>query len=142
MLRKTTWMPFLLIGNFIVLLSACGEVDYAVKGDYIYINATKYVIEIDNYQLRPKDTFTIKTNGMGEKDITHVMYIVPWELSGLVIFDGLKCSKMYRGDNGEGIMNLRSYEHKKIENRYYQFTYTFTEKDYLKATPCKTPKVK
>lgn len=142
MQRNTTWMNFLLIGNFIVLLSACKDIDYVVKGDYIYINSTKHVVDIDNYGLSPRDTFIIKTNGMGEKDITHMNYIVPSELSGLVIFDGLKCSKMYRGDNGQGIMNLRSYEHKKIEARHYQFTYTFTEKDYLKAKPCKTPKVK
>ena len=146
MIRNKTSMLFLLFGISIILFvnNGCTKTDYQVKAKWIYINETGHNITYypdywSNFNVKPHDTTFYYQDSDGSKDIKVDDYVSP--VNALVVYyDNIKCDTLNRGnkpDLGDGPLNMANYSSKKLDDRYYEFTYRFTEKDFLEAKDCK-----
>ncbi len=142
--QKITWMHCLIFGISIFILlsfSKCGDVDYRVRADFIYINETVHTIEIISekpFTLPPNSDYVIKIDSDGGKNISADSYVPPFS-DGIVIYDDIKCDTLASGailGQGEGPAGIQNYQSKKISDRYYEFTYRFTEDHFLLAEEC------
>ncbi len=141
---KITWMPYLIIGtSIILLLNSCtsGETEYIVKANYIYINNTNHIIEVLNSKtINPNETLQITFEGEGEKNTTETNYVPPFESGSVIKYNTSKCYIIKPNGlgfgRGEGPAGIQNYEWRKISERYYEFTYHFTEVEYNKAENC------
>lgn len=145
MKMKIIWMPYIIIGtSIILLLNSCtlGETEYIVKANYIYINDTNRTIQlISSETINPKETFKITIKGDGGKNVTATSYVPPYPFreGSIIKYDNIKCEFLDSGlkaGKGEGPAGIQNYEWKKISERYYEFTYHFTEAEYNQAENC------
>ncbi|AWG21745.1 hypothetical protein FFWV33_09430 [Flavobacterium faecale] len=140
-------MRYLFFGVFSIFILtiniACTEdSEYIVKADFIYFNDTNYVIElISSAKINPNSSLKISFEGEGSKTTDHNSYVPPYPFGdGTVIkYDDIKCDFLNPGTKagrGEGPSGIQNYEFKKISERYYEFTFRFTEADFEQAENC------
>ncbi len=58
----------------------------------------------------------------------------------IVFYDNIKCDTFKIGLNSnlyDGPLGMANYESKKLGTNNFEFTYRFTEEDYLNALDCK-----
>ena len=139
MLQKKTWMLYLLFGSSIILLlslSSC-ETDYEVKSKWIYINDTEYSIEYSpseiwgEFKIAANDSTIYMESALGPESVAPEDYLPPINAEK-VIFSKDQC-------NYELALKLRdisSYTPKKIGDRYYEFTFRFTEEAAKESSAC------
>lgn len=126
-----------------LLLTSCTKTDYQVKSKWIYINKTSHTITYSpdlwsNFNVNPHDTIVYWEKGNGLKEIIEKNFASPLKPE-VLIFDGIKCDSLKEGDNpylGEGSLGMANYESKKLGERYYEFTYQFTEEMFNNAKNC------
>ena len=147
MKQKMKLMHYSLIGIkllFLGLLPSCdeGEKEFLVKSDFVYINTTNYRIDIvtniNPLTIASNSTETLSLSGAGPEVITEDNYVPPF-LSGILVFDQTHCDTLSAGSKagrGEGPAGIQNYQAEELGTRYYQFTYTFIESDFNKATIC------
>ena len=150
MLQKTTWMHFLLIGNFIVLLSACGQVDYIKTVSYDYKNNSgqDLVMEVYNYKNKFIRSFAIPDGDYVITNITRsevpgVFYFAPDKNkageSVIIRFKNNKCLYLNKNNN-DRIFDIKRYDNfteELIKQSEYRLTYIFKPEDYMQAVKCK-----
>jgi hypothetical protein len=148
MTLRTTWMRYSHIGINLLLIFAVscgGATDYIVKADWVYINESSYSINygfVNGFSvLNSGEVYKFHESSEGSSSINEDSYVAPFGLSEIIIYNNIKCDTLYvgdnaRGDNAEGILGVDNYKIIKISERYYEFTYIFTEADYLKAMDC------
>lgn len=144
--RKITWMCFLIFGSSIIIFfsTSCKKKDYQVKANWIYINETGHNITFrpdswSNFNVKPYDTTFYFQNGDGGNDITEMSYVSPLNAE-VIYYDNFKCDTLKQGikpNLGDGPLGMANYVSKKLGERYYEFTYRFTEKQYADAKTCK-----
>lgn len=142
MLQKTIWMRYFTLGIsmiFITLFTQCKKhQDYLVKGTYVYVNRTNYLIEIkrgvDLFTLNPNESHTIEQIGEGPKDVTEKDYIPRFQGGEIIVYDNEMCDTLLISK--EGFTGIENYLSQKLGDRNYKFKYTFTQTDYQKAQPC------
>jgi len=140
-------MRYLLIGINILLLflhNSCKKTDYQVKSKWIYINETKHYITYNPdfwsiFNVNPYDTIVYYQDDDGSKNVTESDFVPP--INALIIFyDNVKCDSLKRGEKpnlGNGPLGINNYVSRKLEDRYFEFTYRFTEKQYNDSKVCK-----
>ncbi|MFV0290109.1 MAG: hypothetical protein ACK5IJ_04310 [Mangrovibacterium sp.] len=158
MKQRNIWMLYLSIGVISCILSGCKkQVEYIINADIIYKNETPHTLKyfqyssIDNYsflvfELLPnaEKVFEIRGDGGHENPSGVNDYIGIFEgLQGndgvLIQYDGNKCL-VYKAGEGSTTENFQqSYESQKINDRYYAFTYTFSNEEYQSAVDCASP---
>ncbi len=144
MKEKRTWMNFLFIGGITILFcSGCSETtEYIVKADFIYFNNTNHAIELASSEIiNPNDSFIISIETDGGKNITEESYVPPFPFNegSTIKYDDLKCDFLEAGTKagkGEGPAGIQNYDYQKISERYYEFTYYFTEEQFEQAENC------
>ncbi len=133
--HKTTWMRYLIIGINVVLtglMIGC-KTDYVVRSKWVYINETEYEISViyhSSFSIEPNGQHVFEETGDGSKNVTADSYVPP--NIDLIMYDSVKCEQLAAGNKagqGEGPAGIQNYESKKLEERFYEFTYRFT-------TPC------
>ena len=141
MVQKNIWMRYFMFGISVVCVSFFTHCkihrDYSVKGTYVFMNSTEYVMEVKaspSFFLKPKQSHTIEVITDGAKDVTHKSYSPPF-WSAILIYDHVRCDTIQ--DLGEGVLGIDNYRHEKIADRHYMFLYTFTETDFKKSILCK-----
>lgn len=139
------WMRFLIFGiSLTTIFASCIKKDYQVKAKWVYINKTGHNITYSpdyysNFNIAPYDTTIYFQDGDGGKDITENDYVSPINNS-IIFFDNTKCDTLKRGTKpnlGNGPIGMANYESKKLGERYYEFTYRFTEEQFTNAHICK-----
>ena len=141
--RKIIWMRFLTLGISLMCMPTfvqCKKrVDYFVRADFVYVNNTDLVIEVksgaDNFTIKPQETDTIKINGEGPQEVTEKNYLPPFQGGQIIIYGNIKCDTLTIPR--ESITGIDNYTSEKIGERYFRFTYTFTDADFADAKPCK-----
>lgn len=118
-------------------LGCKAETDCLVKGKFIFVNNTASVIRTSIGVINPKDTLVDSFEDLGACEVTHLSFVPPLRGSTVVYF-GDKCLSYieYKIGSGEGVVGIENYQWRKIAERHYEFTYTFTEEEAKKATPC------
>lgn len=146
--QNNMWMRFLALGAFSLILFgfSCKKSEYRHKFEFYLINQTNHLIKLDypSYQftIEPGKTFVIKDEQDGGKASTAEPYLnnpIPNLLNigerKVMIKIGNKC--FVSTDNSEhSLINMKSYVGEKLGERWFKFTYTFTEADYERATAC------
>lgn len=150
MLRKTTWMHFLLIGNFMVLLSACGQVDYIKTVSYDYKNNSgqDLVMEIYNYKNKFLRSFAIPdgdyiTTNITRSEVPAVFSFDSYKhrkgKSVIIRFNNNKCLYLNKNNN-DRIFDIKRYDNfteELIKQSEYRLNYIFKPEDYMQAVSCK-----
>lgn len=140
--QKLNLIRFKLFASALIVLSATtscdkGENEFKVRAKWIYINETDHKItfspteNLSQFDISPNDTITYNQEGEGPKTVNPDNFFPPLNAS-TVVFDDVKCNTALTGK----LNNITSYESKKLQHRYYGFTYRFTEEDYDKAEDC------
>jgi len=145
MQQKRMWMRYLPIGIsiFLFLCISCKKTDYQVKSKWIYINETSHNITYSpdywsKFNVNPHDTIIYFEEGDGSKEITENSFVSPLRPE-IIIYDGIKCDSLKVGDKpylGDGPLGMSNYANKKLGERYYEFTYRFTEEMFNNAKNC------
>ncbi|MCP4458817.1 MAG: hypothetical protein GY816_12460 [Cytophagales bacterium] len=162
MKQKTIWMRYLIIGISLTLLLFLGSCrEYPGEGrldvDIIYINETSHGIKYYQYfpsevipkvfafEIQPNAQELMEFRGIGSSsdDLTienccegYFEGFQGRNNSVLVEFDEEKCLVHQSGD-GPTTQNYSSgYEGKQLGERYFEFTYRFTEEHYQEAMDC------
>ena len=78
------------------------------------------------------DTFVINQDSEGPESVTKDSYVPP--LDGIPTRYGSDQCLTYSED--EGPFATANYESKKLEERYYEFIYRFTEEEFAQAEEC------
>jgi|GEM_PF-1872227 len=154
--QKITWTSYLLIGISIFILISCvpARIEYKVDADIIYINETEYMINYYQYlpsqnpskififEIAPNSQKIIESRDGGSKENQNIDNCCQGILEGfqgdasvLVEFDQVKCL-IYQDGKGSTTNNILGYESVILSKNYYQFTYRFTENEYLNAENC------
>ena len=157
--QKKTWIYYLTIGInslFFFFSTSCGEttIDYKVYADIIYKNETAHTIGYFQYdtngfqqlifELEPSSEKKIEIRESGPNtNITNCCQGIFEDIQGI---QGIKISynndsKCLIYENGQGPTTsniLNAYESREIEQKFYEFVYTFTEEEYNNATNCVT----
>ena len=113
-------MHFLLIGNFIVLLSACGQVDYIKTVSYDYKNNSgqDLVMEVYNYKNEFLRSFAISdgdyiTTNITRSKVPSVFSFAPFEnktgKSVIIRFKNNKCLYLNKNNN-DRIFDIKRYD--------------------------------
>ncbi len=144
--QKTKLMRSLLIGisiSIFLFTNCIRKVDYMVRAKWIYINETGHNITYSpdvfkDFNVAPYDTTIYFEDGDGPKNMVAKDYIPPLDAT-VIFFDNLKCDTLKgRSPNlTKGPLSNANYESKKISNNNLEFTYRFTEKQYMDAKECK-----
>ena len=140
-------------GFIILLLVGCTwydtRIECQVVADFFYNNKTPYTIkgvllQTDNGlrtdPILPYEKIEIRREGLRSFcQVDHTNYVPPISMadSTRIIFEDRKFL-IYGFESafcGEGFMGIGNYSYRKISERYFEFTYTFTEEDYNNATP-------
>ncbi|MDO4782936.1 MAG: hypothetical protein Q4A09_06955 [Capnocytophaga felis] len=151
---KIIYLLFLSIGVLVSFVS-CGKVrtEYVVNADIVYRNETPHHIRYYKYgvansvkvlvfEVTPRATFKekIRQDGGNEilklEDYEGIFEDFQGNGSNLVEYDNLKCLIYRKGEGSTTGNYLNSFQIKKINDRHYEFTYTFTEEEAQKATAC------
>ena len=138
MLQKVIYEYYLLIGiSVLMFLSACEEqVDYRVRAEWVYINKTTQPVAFSvqgvDTVVSPTETFTLSTDTEGSENVTEESYGSPFD--GNIVRYGSDQCVTYGED--EGPLATKNYESKNLAERYYEFTYEFTEEEISKAEDC------
>ena len=149
MQQKQTYQHYLLIGISLLLsFSACEEqVDYRVRADWIYVNETPNSVEILGVDrldrqsfttIAPGDSVTASQDTEGPETVTEKSY-VPSFLGYTIRYADSLCRSYRPGatvEEGEGPFATVNYESEKLAERYYKFTYEFTEEEFAEAESC------
>lgn len=144
MQQKTILMRFFFFGIstfFFSSLLSCdkGEVDYAVRGDFVYINETNYpVIYKGNgvrFNVAAHDTLIIKTNTDGGQNTSADQYEPPLHdycYPCYVSYDNIRCDTLAR----TGPANIKQYANIKKGTNYYEFVYRYTQQNMDTLSVC------
>lgn len=140
MQQKVIYRHYSLIGiSLIIGFSACEEqTDYRVRADWTYINESSNTIELPYREgssivsIAPMDTFIINQDSEGPENVTRESYNPP--LNGIPTRYGADQCLTYGAD--EGPFKTDNYESKELEERYYEFTYRFTDEEFAQAKDC------
>jgi len=133
-------MHSLTVGISLVLaigFTNCQEVDYRVRAKWIYVNETNSVITFrppgvwSQFDIAANSSTVFEQDSDGPKDVTIDSYVPPLGAE-FVVFDGTKCLLV----SETGAYLTSNYASRKIEDRYYEFTFTFTQNHFNLATPC------
>lgn len=122
------------IGTLLIFLSSC---DGIATGEFKYINETDYVlIMIDGmegiaYTLKPDSSIVIRKTGKVAHPSKPTTFVLP--LIDSLVFDDTKCLALSKN---EGPNNMDDFGITELETSYFEFTYKFTEEDYLQAEDC------
>lgn len=147
MQQKKMWMHYMLIGISIFFLLGIGcfrRADYSYNAKWIYINETGHDITYypafwSNFNVKPYDTTEYFEDGNGSKDMGTESFVPPINAT-IVFYDNIKCDTFKIGLNSnlyDGPLGTANYESKKLGTNNFEFTYRFTEEDYLNAQDCK-----
>ena len=147
--KTTTLMSYLILGIsllsiFITAQSCTDEGNYQLYGDYIYINDTDSVIEVKGpygFVINPQEEHTIKISPEGPEHPTvhDDNYDPVFKNLTVVVFNNNLCDTLHEGKEGgtdEGILGIDNYTSEKVSDRYFKFTYHFTDEDFVDAVPC------
>lgn len=145
MLQKITWRHYLILGSYILVLNSTlsckSDIDYVMLGDYIHVNNTDTVININgnrSFKINSKQSHIINILGDGPEVVTEKNYVPPFTFVVITYNDTL-CDTLTSGPKaglGEGILGIDNYTSEKVADRHYKFTYTFTQADIDKAVLC------
>ncbi len=150
--RGYVWMHYLLFGISALLLCSCRR-EYRVSADFVYKNETDYKLSY-NYialdssdtipllELEPKSEKIFTIDGEGDEN-PNIKTCCEGFLDGiqghgfpiLIIFDDSRCFTYQEGE-GPTTSNISNYEAKSIGDRHFEYTYRFTEDDFLQAKAC------
>ena len=148
--QKRTYQHCLLFGTSLLLaMASCTtDIDYRVRSKWIYINETNQPIELNvaiNNQtspdaiINPLDSLISSEDSEGPKEVTESTYVPPFG-NDTVRYGQSQCL-VYDPTGGaigegEGPFGTANYESRKIGERYYEFTYRFTEEEFAEAEDC------
>ena len=151
MLQKVICGHYLLIGiSLLTVLSSCGEqVDYRVRAEWIYVNETPNNVEILGVDrtdrqsftaIAPGDSIVISQDIEGSETVTEESY-VPILVGYTIRYADTLCRgyspmRGFAASEGEGPFATINYESEKLAERYYEFTYKFTEEEFSEAGNC------
>lgn len=139
----------------LVSLVSCGKVrtEYVMNADIVYKNETSHHIRYYKYdvvnstkilifEIPPKSAFKEEVREDGGYEIFNIEHYkgifesFQGNGSKLIEYDNVKCLIYNNGEGPTTANYLSSYQRRKINNRHYEFTYTFTEEEAQKATAC------
>lgn len=148
MQQKIMSMRYLItIGSFLLILffNNCGQTDYLARSKWIYINETEYEIffvrdssEWSKFNLKPFETKTFEEENEGGKEVKPENFI-PLVRPFIIWYGNFLCDTLFitSSREGDGPCGISNYSNRKLEKRYYEFTYRFTLSDVAKADTCK-----
>lgn len=134
--QKTIWVRFSHFGTnllvFMVILSCNKQIDYRVRANYIYINETdssiNYPTDWDEFNVSAKDTFIYETDFEGPESVEADDYEPPMiGCYPCIIHYGVNLCDTLSKEEINSPLNIDNYESKKLGNRYYEFTFRFTQ---------------
>lgn len=148
------YLLFLSIG-VLVNTASCGKVrtEYVMNADIIYKNDTPYHIRYYMYdessnqkgeifEILPHSSFKkeVRSDGGNEVKIPEDYEGIFQDFQGygskLIEYDRTKCLIYHKGEGSTTSNYLNGFQIRKINDRHYEFTYTFTEEEAQKATTC------
>ena len=143
--RKRIYQHCLLIGiSLLLALASCHQsIDYWVRAEWIYINETSQPIGFSargfDTIIAPMDSFIISEDSEGPKNVSEESYEIPFT-DPIVNYGSSQCLTYDPVNDsigkGEGPFGLENYEREKLAERYYEFTYRFTEEEFAEAEDC------
>ncbi len=141
-------MKYLIICSSILIIltfNNCGPTDYIVKSRWIYINDNKNKIlfsrdssEMTMFNLDSGETKIFETESEGSKNPSSKDFI-PLLSPFIVYYGDFLCDTLFltNAREGEGPRGISNYVSRKIQDRYFEFTYRFSIADVVKADTCK-----
>ena len=126
------WTNYLKLGSLLLMAicTACHQnIDYIVKGDWIYINQTPHQISIqgkfENIILPAYGQDSIQiTAGEGPKNVEPSNYVSPFESKCNIIIN----DTVHIAINKGSISEVGNYRTVKVGYNHFRFTYIFTNK--------------
>jgi len=151
---KIIWMRFFLIGaiSFIgFIFSSCSsDTEYVLRCDFKFLNGTTHKIRYSRitsvntdtvllFQVEPNSTYLLQLEGESGKEpaANDAGAGLLSDFNGgtvLVEFDDLKYV-LY--EDNEGSNSINNYQVQTLSERYFQYTYTFTQDMFDQAVPSK-----
>lgn len=141
MRQKITWMHFLLIGISIVFTSTfkgCRkEEDFRVRARWVYLNDTQYQISFrpdgfwSDFDVAQNNSIVIEEEFEGPEVVTIDSYVPPIKAEYLV-FDETRCITLI----DIGLDRIQNYSPQRISDRYYEFTFRYTEENFNASVNC------
>lgn len=145
MQQKIIWMRFSLIGISIILLSfmtiGCKQVDYSVRAKWVYINETnldvKYPKGWDDFNVSAKDTLIYETDTEGPEQMNAENYVPPIN-ANIIFFNDNLCDTLNvtKPGIGDGPLGINNYDSRRLGERYYEFTFRYTQQMVDSAVNC------
>lgn len=124
----------ILISTLFLISCKNSTVDWVVRADWFFINQTAHSISFsknyEKFNMAPYDTVFYQERGDGPEFLEAYSYQSPL-YEAIVFYDSIRCDTIF--NNGPG--NIANFEYSKLEERYFEFTYTFTEEDFNNSTP-------
>lgn len=120
--------------------------EYALDVDWVYQNQSSYVLEIKgftgfhsqidgDFTLQPGGEHTIQYRGDGPETPDPAYIKTPYSLADwstcTIIVDN---AVTYDIEEDRGLRNQNNYGFEKLGNRYFRFTYTFTDENIKELT--------
>lgn len=134
-------MRFLLIGTNLILLTSfegCKkDIDFRVRSKWVFINETSYEITYkpdgfwNEFNVAPNSSTTIEQESEGPEQVSVNNFTPPLKAQYLV-FNSTKCILL----SAVGADKIENYANQKLEERYFEFTFSFTELHYNNSTDC------
>lgn len=138
---KIIWTRFLLIGTSLVLLTSfegCKkDIDFRVRSKWVFINDTSFEITYKpegfwtEFNVAANSSTTIEQESEGPETVTIANFSPPLKAQYLV-FNSTKCILL----SEVGADKIENYINQKLDERYFEFTFTFTEEDFNNSSDC------
>lgn len=143
--QNNIWIRYSLIGtigSLLICFASCVKHEFVHDAEFYFINKTDHHISynygLDKYNLNPSETRVFREEQGSVRNIDKATFSTPFKVTTFDVtltFDGTKC--LVVSPTGTfGPLNIKNYVAEKTGKRAYKFTYTFTEEDYNRATPC------
>ena len=138
--QKIIWMRFFLIGIsfFCLNFTSCKkDIDYRIRARWIFINETNYNITFkpvgfwEEFNVTANSTTIFEESFDGPKEVSAVDY-TPILKAEYLVFDALKCLLISEA----GADQIENYSNLKIDDRYFEFTFRFTQDHFNKSQNC------
>ena len=157
--QKTIWIRYLIIGISIVILTSlksCSskQIEYKLDADIIYKNESNHPIRYYQYDSENNQrifvfeldansdkTIEIRESGGNKNQTTDnccqgLLEGFQGDDSILIDYDNNDKCLVYTNGQGSTTGNILAYTSRIISERYYEFTYRFTEAEYNQAEDC------
>jgi len=143
--QKIIWMRFFLIGISALLAisnTGCKQVDYQVRAKYIYINETgsniSYTADWQDFNVNANDSIIYETDDDGPESIKESDFIPPLaSCDPCAVFFGTELCDTLLIEDENSPLEIENYQSRKLGERYYEFTFYYTQDMIDNADQCK-----